>query len=145
MIEFNHNTLPEMGKLGLLGPTINGYGCAGVSNVAYGLIAREIERYISTTNKYFLPLITMSIVELTRATAQRPLFNPHWLCIQSTNSELMLRRRNISLDLVGNNLTTSFIISICSFVQPKGRLLEHLCVSWNCSLTKGTDDGAGTH
>lgn len=43
--EFNHDILPEMGKLGLLGPTINGYGCAGVSNVAYGLVAREIERY----------------------------------------------------------------------------------------------------
>jgi glutaryl-CoA dehydrogenase len=35
-----------MGKLGLLGPTITGFGCAGVSNVAYGLIAREIERYV---------------------------------------------------------------------------------------------------
>jgi len=33
-----------MGKLGFLGPTIQGYGCAGVSSVAYGLIAREIER-----------------------------------------------------------------------------------------------------
>lgn len=42
--EFNHSILPEMGELGLLGPTITGYGCAGVSNVAYGLIAREIER-----------------------------------------------------------------------------------------------------
>ncbi len=34
----------EMGELGLLGPTIEGYGCAGVSYVAYGLIAREVER-----------------------------------------------------------------------------------------------------
>ncbi|KAH6913917.1 acyl-CoA dehydrogenase domain-containing protein [Coprinopsis sp. MPI-PUGE-AT-0042] len=42
--EFDHDILPEMGKLGLLGPTIQGYGCAGASNVAYGLIAREIER-----------------------------------------------------------------------------------------------------
>ncbi|KAL4253670.1 acyl-CoA dehydrogenase family protein [Abortiporus biennis] len=42
--EFNHKTIPEMGALGLLGPTIEGYGCAGVSSVAYGLIAREIER-----------------------------------------------------------------------------------------------------
>nr|GAT57864.1 glutaryl-CoA dehydrogenase [Mycena chlorophos] len=41
---YNPSILPEMGKLGLLGPTINGYGCAGVSNVAYGLIQREIER-----------------------------------------------------------------------------------------------------
>jgi glutaryl-CoA dehydrogenase len=35
-----------MGLLGLLGPTIHGYGCAGVSNVAYGLIAREVERSV---------------------------------------------------------------------------------------------------
>ncbi|KAG1794398.1 acyl-CoA dehydrogenase/oxidase [Suillus plorans] len=42
--KFDHDILPEMGKLGLLGPTIQGYGCAGASNVAYGLIAREIER-----------------------------------------------------------------------------------------------------
>jgi glutaryl-CoA dehydrogenase len=34
----------EMGELGLLGPTIEGYGCSGVSYVAYGLIAREVER-----------------------------------------------------------------------------------------------------
>lgn len=34
----------EMGGLGILGPTIQGYGCAGVSSVAYGLITREIER-----------------------------------------------------------------------------------------------------
>ncbi|WP_019528762.1 acyl-CoA dehydrogenase [Dasania marina] len=34
----------EMGELGLLGPTIEGYGCPGVSYVAYGLIAREVER-----------------------------------------------------------------------------------------------------
>ncbi|KAJ7125108.1 acyl-CoA dehydrogenase domain-containing protein [Mycena epipterygia] len=42
--EFNHSILPEMGKLGLLGPTISGYGCAGTTSVAYGLIQREIER-----------------------------------------------------------------------------------------------------
>jgi glutaryl-CoA dehydrogenase len=34
----------EMGELGLLGPTVHGYGCAGLSYVGYGLIAREIER-----------------------------------------------------------------------------------------------------
>ena len=37
-----------MGTLGILGPTIQGYGCAGVSSVAYGLIAREIERVDSS-------------------------------------------------------------------------------------------------
>jgi len=34
----------EMGQLGLLGPTIEGYGCAGVGYVSYGLVAREVER-----------------------------------------------------------------------------------------------------
>ena len=33
-----------MGELGLLGATIKGYGCAGISNVASGLITREVER-----------------------------------------------------------------------------------------------------
>ncbi len=34
----------EMGALGLLGSTIQGYGCPGVNYVSYGLIAREVER-----------------------------------------------------------------------------------------------------
>lgn len=34
----------EMGDLGLLGSTINGYGCPGVDYVSYGLVAREVER-----------------------------------------------------------------------------------------------------
>ena len=34
----------EMGALGLLGSTIDGYGCPGVDYVSYGLIAREVER-----------------------------------------------------------------------------------------------------
>ena len=41
---FDRAIVTEMGELGLLGPTIDGYGCAGVNNVCYGLIAREIER-----------------------------------------------------------------------------------------------------
>lgn len=41
---YHREILTEMGELGLLGPTIEGYGCAGVSNVASGLITREIER-----------------------------------------------------------------------------------------------------
>ena len=33
----------EMGEMGLLGSTIDGYGCAGVNYVCYGLAAREVE------------------------------------------------------------------------------------------------------
>jgi glutaryl-CoA dehydrogenase len=41
---FDREIMPEMGELGFLGATLEGYGCAGVNYVSYGLIAREIER-----------------------------------------------------------------------------------------------------
>ena len=45
---FHREIMDEMGALGFLGCTIEGYGCAGVNHVAYGLIAREIERVDSS-------------------------------------------------------------------------------------------------
>ncbi len=36
--------VPELAQLGVFGPTINGYGCAGLGNVAAGLIMQELER-----------------------------------------------------------------------------------------------------
>jgi glutaryl-CoA dehydrogenase len=41
---FDREIMRELGELGFLGATIEGYGCAGVSHVAYGLIARAVER-----------------------------------------------------------------------------------------------------
>ena len=41
---FDREIMNEMGKLGILGATIHGYGCAGVNYVCYGLVAREVER-----------------------------------------------------------------------------------------------------
>jgi len=41
---FHRDIMNELGDLGVLGATIDGYGCAGVNYVTYGLIAREIER-----------------------------------------------------------------------------------------------------
>ena len=41
---FDRSIFTEMGKLGILGSYLNGYGCAGSNFVSYGLIAREIER-----------------------------------------------------------------------------------------------------
>ena len=42
--KFDREILNEMGALGFLGSTIDGYGCAGVNHVSYGLTAREVER-----------------------------------------------------------------------------------------------------
>ncbi|GAB2900649.1 acyl-CoA dehydrogenase [Microbulbifer echini] len=41
---FDREIMREMGELGLLGSTIEGYGCAGLNYVSYGLVAREVER-----------------------------------------------------------------------------------------------------
>ena len=41
---FDREIISEMGDLGLLGSTIEGYGCAGLNYVCYGLTAREVER-----------------------------------------------------------------------------------------------------
>jgi glutaryl-CoA dehydrogenase len=42
--QFDREIMNELGELGLLGSTLQGYGCAGVNYVSYGLIAREVER-----------------------------------------------------------------------------------------------------
>jgi len=42
--KFDREIMTEAGAMGFLGSTIEGYGCAGLSYVAYGLIAREVER-----------------------------------------------------------------------------------------------------
>lgn len=41
---FPAHLIPEIGELGFLGANLEGYGCAGLSNVAYGLIMQELER-----------------------------------------------------------------------------------------------------
>ncbi len=41
---FPTELIPEMGEMGLLGSYLEGYGCAGTSHTAYGLVCQELER-----------------------------------------------------------------------------------------------------
>src|SRR5690606_41494476 len=41
--EFPRDLIPEIAELGLLGASIQGYGCAGMGPVAYGLVLEELE------------------------------------------------------------------------------------------------------
>src|SRR5260221_3516113 len=41
---FPRELIPEMGRLGFFGANLEGYGCAGMSNVEYGLLMQELER-----------------------------------------------------------------------------------------------------
>ena len=42
--KFDRDIMNEFGSMGFLGSTIEGYGCAGLNYVSYGLVAREVER-----------------------------------------------------------------------------------------------------
>ena len=42
--QFPRELISEMAELGLLGSTIEGYGCAGLNSVSYGLICQELGR-----------------------------------------------------------------------------------------------------
>merc|ERR1711988_960176 len=71
---FDREIMSEMGELGVLGPTIQGYGCPGVSYVSYGLIAREVERVDSgyrsamsvQSSLVMFPIYTYGTEELRR-------------------------------------------------------------------------------
>src|ERR1700678_3485228 len=42
--KFPMQLVPQMAELGLFGASLKGYGCAGMSNVEYGLVTQELER-----------------------------------------------------------------------------------------------------
>jgi glutaryl-CoA dehydrogenase len=42
--EFPRHLIPRLGELGVFGANLQGYGCAGMNNVAYGLVMQELER-----------------------------------------------------------------------------------------------------
>jgi glutaryl-CoA dehydrogenase len=50
--KFPAQLVPKMAELGLFGATLNGYGCAGMSNVEYGLVMQEIERGDSSIRSF---------------------------------------------------------------------------------------------
>ena len=75
---FDVEVLREMGELGFLGATIEGFGCAGLSYVCYGLIAREFER-IDTSFRAALGVqttLSMTPIYLFGSQAQRERYLP---------------------------------------------------------------------
>jgi glutaryl-CoA dehydrogenase len=49
---FPIDLVPEMAELGFLGANLEGYGCAGMSNVEYGLVMQELERIDSGVRSF---------------------------------------------------------------------------------------------
>jgi glutaryl-CoA dehydrogenase len=50
---FPEDLIPQIGELGVLGANLNGYGCAGLDSVSYGLIMREVE-YVDSGFRSFV-------------------------------------------------------------------------------------------
>ncbi|MEI6611890.1 MAG: acyl-CoA dehydrogenase [Betaproteobacteria bacterium] len=75
---FDIEVMREMGELGFLGATIDGFGCAGIGYVAYGLIAREFER-VDTSFRSAMGVQTtlaMTPIYLFGSQAQREKYLP---------------------------------------------------------------------
>src|SRR5213594_343087 len=49
---FPAELIPEMAEMGFLGANLHGYGCAGMSNVEYGLVMQELERVDSGVRSF---------------------------------------------------------------------------------------------
>lgn len=76
--EFDVSIMKEMAELGFLGATIEGFGCAGINYVSYGLIAREFER-VDTAYRSALGVqstLSMMPIYLFGSQAQREKYLP---------------------------------------------------------------------
>ena len=51
---FPRELVKPMGELGFFGANLHGYGCAGMSNVEYGLVVQEMERDVQAMHEYGL-------------------------------------------------------------------------------------------
>src|SRR6202161_217231 len=75
---FDRSIMNEMGEMGFLGATLEGYGCAGVSYVSDGLISREVERVDSGYRSAFSvqSSLVMYPIHAFGSAAQREKFLP---------------------------------------------------------------------
>ncbi|HEX5235238.1 MAG TPA: acyl-CoA dehydrogenase family protein [Silvibacterium sp.] len=83
---FPRELVPQMGQLGFFGANLHGYGCAGMSNVEYGLVMQEFERGDSGVR---------SFVSVQSALVMYPIFTfgsdeqkDHWLPLLATGEKL---------------------------------------------------------
>jgi glutaryl-CoA dehydrogenase len=76
--QFPRDLIPEIAELGLLGASIDGYGCAGMNPVAYGLLLEELE-YGDSGLRSFVSVqgsLAMSAVSFFGSEAQKQRYLP---------------------------------------------------------------------
>lgn len=77
---------PEMGELGLFGATIDGWGCAGLSHLSYGLINRELERGDSGLRSFLSVQSGLVMYPIWRYGSQAQ--KDHWLPLLAAGSAI---------------------------------------------------------
>ena len=83
---FPRELVKPMADLGFYGASLKGYGCAGMSNVEYGLVMQELERGDSGIRSFVLPT-AIGKTEIVRNVTESEL-------LAATESMLSLMRRN---------------------------------------------------
>jgi glutaryl-CoA dehydrogenase len=126
-----------MGAVGLLGPTIQGYGCAGVNYVAYGLIAREIERCVVPARSSLPARVNVTAPNLTKSSS----IDSGYRSTASVQSSLVMHPINTFgtdaqkqkyLPALGKDAAVPFSIrssKLTRFVLSKGRSYWMFCWS----------------
>jgi glutaryl-CoA dehydrogenase len=99
----------ELGAVGALGCTIHGYGCAGVSHVTYGLLARELERVDSSYRSAVSvqSSLVMHAIEAYGSPEQKENYLPKLGTLMSVSNS------------TGDN---SFVHSLCTSIEVRQKL-----------------------
>src|SRR6478735_10311478 len=74
---FPTEVIPEMAELGFLGANLEGYGCAGMTNVEYGLIMQELERVDSGVRSFVSVQGALVMYHIHRSGSDQQ--KSHWL------------------------------------------------------------------
>jgi len=69
---FPKELIPEMGRLGFFGANLEGYGCAGMSNVEYGLVMQELECEVEYREALYLAEAAKILAAIRGAPAAVP-------------------------------------------------------------------------
>src|SRR5256712_3211012 len=74
---FASELIPELAKLGLLGANLEGYGCAGMGSVAYGLACHELEACDSGLRSFVSVQTSLAMFAIWRYGSEAP--TEQWL------------------------------------------------------------------
>ncbi|MFZ4576747.1 MAG: acyl-CoA dehydrogenase family protein [Myxococcota bacterium] len=83
---FPSELVPELADMGLLGANLEGYGCAGISNVGYGLACMEVERCDSGLRSFVSVQTSLAMYAIWKYGSEEQ--KRHWLPQMATGKKI---------------------------------------------------------